>query len=376
MFLSIVFYLCVAVVATYLVVQLAGLLAMYLLPISTQKEDQKQPENLPFISVLLAARNEENNIKNCLQALCNMDYPLHKIEILIGNDDSYDQTAEIVTQFAANYPHVRLLNIEADMVSSTKGKARVLSVLAKEAKGEFLFITDADIQVGDQWVKGILKAFDSDTALVSATTFIKSDGLGFFAKMQQVDWAYFLGLIQAVSHFGLPVTAVGNNMAVLKKAYEKTGGYEAIPFSITEDFALFSAIRAQGLKTKNIISSTSTVFAAPIRELSTLFHQRKRWLTGAKGLPLKTKILVLLFGLYYLAFPFILLTNVKLAMTLWFARFGLFVLTLFRLHLITQTKPLKLLQLLAYEGYIHVFMPLYALFFAIKSKVNWKERSY
>src|SRR5690242_8951036 len=64
--------------------------------------------NFPFISILLAARNEEQNIARCLSALAHLDYPSDRFEVLIGNDGSQDKTAEIAGEYCQKDPHFRL----------------------------------------------------------------------------------------------------------------------------------------------------------------------------------------------------------------------------------------------------------------------------
>jgi cellulose synthase/poly-beta-1,6-N-acetylglucosamine synthase-like glycosyltransferase len=76
---------------------------------------QKYPlQELPHISIWVACRNEEDNIAGCLNSLLQLDYPVNRIQILVGNDQSTDKTAEIVLQFTQEHPHIQLINIVED----------------------------------------------------------------------------------------------------------------------------------------------------------------------------------------------------------------------------------------------------------------------
>ncbi|WP_332367855.1 glycosyltransferase [Spirosoma telluris] len=102
--------------------------------------DTNQPVSVnPSISILIAARNEEVTILACLQAITQLHYSPGSVEVLIGNDQSTDQTAQLVAGFIRERPNFRILNIpESD--SGLKGKANVLAQLAKQARGRSCFL--------------------------------------------------------------------------------------------------------------------------------------------------------------------------------------------------------------------------------------------
>src|SRR4051812_39579343 len=70
-----------------------------------------RPPKSPLVSILVAARNEEDNILACLKAIDALSYPVHRLEVLIGNDESEDGTVELVQQFIHDKPPFRLYNI-------------------------------------------------------------------------------------------------------------------------------------------------------------------------------------------------------------------------------------------------------------------------
>ncbi len=101
------------------------------------------------------------------------------------------------------------------MLEGLKGKTNVLAQLFKQAKGEWCFITDADIAVSAIWIKGMLNVAEEEGAVaVSGSTFVASQSV--FGDFQGLEWMEAFGLLHAADYYKIPVTAVGNNMVVKK----------------------------------------------------------------------------------------------------------------------------------------------------------------
>lgn len=327
----------------------------------------------PFISILIAARNEEHNIIRCLSAIQQLNYPPEKVEVLIGDDGSTDATAQLVQEFIAGKPQFRLLAIPQEF-SRTKGKANVLAHLTKAAASDYFFITDADITVPPGWVEEMLAQLQPETGIVTGVTTIAGNSL--FGRLQALDWLYALGLVQVVSDLGLAVTTMGNNMLLRRQAYESVGGYENIPFSVTEDVALFKAVILKGWKSRNVFSRNVLAFSEPAQSLVALLHQRKRWMRGSMHLPFYMLVVFVLHASYYPIFlPF-------LAYVPWPVYVGVFGVKLLlqsafvricgnRLKIET---PLWLLVLL--EFYLIYTSIILILFFFLPLGVKWKNRRF
>ncbi|UCH51820.1 MAG: glycosyltransferase, partial [Chloroflexota bacterium] len=99
------------------------------------------PKPVPLISVLIPARNEEENIENCLRSLRIQDYP--NFEILVLDDNSEDHTAELVEAIAAKDSRIRLIK-GAPLPEGWAGKPFACYQLAEKAKGSWLMFVDAD----------------------------------------------------------------------------------------------------------------------------------------------------------------------------------------------------------------------------------------
>ncbi len=247
----------------------------------------QQPSNNIKVSVLLAARNEEHNILRCLQALDNIDSENFNYEVLIGNDQSTDHTEAITLNFIQNKPAFKYHFISSQ-TAGLRGKANVLAQLSHHAKGKYFFYCDADIAVAPSWITQMLGLFKANTGVVVGVTRMTPSSV--FAAMQSLEWLFSLTAMRLFSHFEVPFTGMGNNMAVSREAYDAVGGYQGIGFSIVEDFALFMAVIDQGYDFVQGFQPGIISISEPTRNLSELLVQRKRWVKGAMQAPWQIKL--------------------------------------------------------------------------------------
>lgn len=349
------------------------ILLVSLLNIPKQKHIFLANDQYPNISILIAARNEESNIIDCLKSLELLDYSKDNIEILIGNDQSTDETEQLITDFIQGKAYFKIINIPNQM-GKAKAKANVLAHLFEQSSYEIIFVTDADIQVNANWVKSIVPYFNNPKiGIVSGTTIV--NGKGFFANMQSIDWLYFSGLLIAFDNLGLKSTAVGNNMAVSKKAYLATGGYQNLDFSVTEDLALFTAIKNQGNESINLLAYDNLNHSKPQYSIINFLHQRKRWLIGAQGLNLKWKAIFMLMAMFYPMLILLFFYNFKNAITIWICK----VFLQFLISIIISTKLKKIpnvFYLIVFEIYTFISTFIVSIFYVLPIKMIWKNRKY
>jgi cellulose synthase/poly-beta-1,6-N-acetylglucosamine synthase-like glycosyltransferase len=325
----------------------------------------------PFVSILIAARNEEDNLAHCLESILAVEYPADKFEILIGDDKSDDQTGEIADAFAIRYPQVKSYTIYKQEIKGN-GKANVLAQLARKAKGEFLFITDADIRVPVQWLKAMLLGMSEGVAMVTGTSVVV--GTNILAYMQQIDWLFATGMLKVVSDLGIPVTTMGNNMLVRKSAYEEIGGFEALPFSVTEDLELFNHIKEK-YKTVNLFSPNVLNESKPEKSLYELLAQRKRWMRGAFELPAIMVVLLAMQASFFVIILGLLILDPILALGVLGLKFAfryIFVsMVVYKLN-----DRINIFGSLIFEFYTAVFSIVSLIYYFIPGPIDWKGRKY
>lgn len=327
----------------------------------------------PRVSILVAVRNEEANIIRCLEALRGLLYPAEQVEVLLGDDASTDGTAALIQAYIQDKPRFRYVRIQSQW-GPARGKANVLAQLCRAATADIFFVTDADTAVPPDWIRQMLAGLKPGTGIVTGITTIAGKGL--FARMQALDWINALGMMQVVSDLGLAVSTMGNNMLVTRQAYEATGGYERLPFSVTEDAQLFQAVIRQGFTARNIFAAGVLAVSLPAPSFAALWQQRKRWMVGVRFLPW---YMLLLVGAYASFYAF------SLVLGLFFSWQALLVLFLGKvilqtafIHSCLRRLGLRVpaAVLLLFEFYLIFVSLITASFFLLPGKIIWKGRKY
>jgi 1,2-diacylglycerol 3-beta-glucosyltransferase len=250
---------------------------------------------LPRVSVIIAARNEEAALPACLASLSRLTYPADLLEIVIADDGSTDATAEILAAAAARMPGLH--GVAPAETHGAHGKVAALERGIAVSTGEILMFTDADCRVPPAWIEQTVRWYDADdVGLVAGFTLL--EGRGLFARVQQVDWLFLFSVAAAAVRLNFPVTAVGNNLSVKRSAYASTGGYSAIPFSVTEDFALFTAIVARGWRVRFPLAGADPVLSDACTTAGRLVAQKRRWFLGGAGMRGMRRVLFLVAYLF------------------------------------------------------------------------------
>ena len=332
-------------------------------------------QNPPKITIWIAARNEEDNILNCLQSIDKLNYPKDYLQILIGDDQSEDDTKSVVENFIKDKNEFQLIDIHK-VINNQRGKANVLANLYEYSTGEYFLICDADVTVNPEWVNGMIAHFENDANIGHQVgiTAIKSTNI--WHHFQSIDWLHALTLLKIAADLKIPLTGLGNNSAITRKAYEATGGYAKIPFSITEDFALFHEVAKKGYGFKNTINRQVFNQTLPMSSLKEFLHQRKRWMVGALQCP--WWIVALLF-LQALFLPILLMIGFvfswKVAGIIWLFKWLNQTLTV--LPTIIKLKQFSLIRyLFLYEFYANCWQLTMIIFYYSPVKVDWKGRIY
>lgn len=369
--MTLFYYFSLSIIVIYIAVQFFQL--CLLIKYKPLKYKKFQENELPKISIWVACRNEEKNIGACLNALLALDYPENLVQILVGDDQSTDKTRDIILAYCKKHPQIELIDIIED-TSNLKAKARVMAQIDKKAVGDFYLITDADVEVKPSWAKGLIEFLSDDMGVASGLTMVKCNTLD--GKMQEIDWTYFMGLIYAITYQGVPATAVGNNMIVKRQAYEDTGGYGEIQFSITEDYKLYSEICAKGWRWNNIMHPDVLAYSKKTTGFKSLMHQRKRWLSGGKELPWYWWVLFGIYAGFFFFIPVIFVLNLKIGLTLWALKFIIQAIQIKSIYSHIQEKMPNLGTLIIYEFYLFIVTISTAIFVALPIKTKWKERKY
>jgi cellulose synthase/poly-beta-1,6-N-acetylglucosamine synthase-like glycosyltransferase len=327
----------------------------------------------PFVSVIVAARDEEQNLAACLDSVLQQSYDSKLFEVIVVNDHSTDKTEDICRQFAER--HANLRHINATESPALRGKTNALDQGIGQAKGEIILITDADCTVPATWVASTAQRYGPDIGIVGGLTVQKAHS--WFEGMQSLDWVYLLGLAASTISLRIPLSTIGNNLSFRKSAYEEVGGYRKIPFSVTEDFMLFQAIVRSG-KWNYLcpIDPEVLVTSQPCQTWRELIRQKHRWGTGGLDMKLSGFIVgaigfglnvVLVCALLASSLPWFLVgLGVKLVCDYVFLR-----------SILKRQRRLDLLNyFLPFEGYFIAYVLALPFLVFLGGPVVWKGRSY
>jgi len=348
-------------------------LAMFIIGINKKYIKNTNYDDLPSASIVIAARNEENNILRCLESLDRIVYPEGKLEIIIVDDRSTDLTKTIADNFIQGRLHFKCITTPDD-ADELKGKANALANGIKIASGEIILTTDADCAVNPLWALTTASYYTKDVAIVCGYTSQKFSGV--FTGMQMLDFMYLLGVAAGVMNLGKPLSCIGNNMSYRKSAYKEVGGYEAHPFSVTEDFTmLMSILKLKKYKIIFPMDADNHVVSNPCNSYKELYWQKKRW--GVGGLKSDFAGFAVMSSGFIANCAILLLPFFFSAGALYCAIFKIFSDLLF-LYSILKTYKLTygLKYFMAFEIYFVSYVVLLPFSVLLSRKVKWKGRTF
>lgn len=250
------------------------------------------PNELPRVSVVLCARNEERNLRRCLDSLAALDYPPDRVEFNVVDDESTDRTLDVFQEYSRNDSRFRVFSTAGEP-RVLIGKQRPLSVGIRESTGEIVMGIDADISVRPGWVKAHVGAYHKGIGIVGGTTRVDPKSSGFFTMLQACDLIAKISIAMGSAGLGLPLTIMGNNISFRREVYNSIGGFEKIQARIVEDLALMNAItRSAGCRLGWAGGMDGVADSTPEQKFGTFIEQRRRWLDELGDISLFGKFLL------------------------------------------------------------------------------------
>ncbi len=337
----------------------------------SRKFPKIKEEDFPSATVIVAARNEADNIQRCINSLDKLIYPEGKLEIILVDDKSTDDTGKIIDEFISGKSKFKKIVTQKE-IGKLIGKMNALANAINLAKGEIILTTDADCEVHPKWAYTIASYYQKDVAIVNGfTTQLAFDN---FSGMQSIDFIYLLFVASGTINIGIPITCIGNNMSYRKKAYDEVGGYEKLPFSVTEDFSLLNAINK--LKKYRLIfplDKEALITSMPCKSFKSLYRQKKRWSVGGLGVPI-SGYMVMVWG--FLTNLCVLLTPFFFSSTWLYLVFFKIITDFFVLYSVHNNLGIKknLKYFLPYQVYFTLYVIATPFVLLFDRKVVWKGR--
>lgn len=248
------------------------------------------------VSVLIAARNEEEKIHLTIEDILNQEYPKHLTEIIIIDDHSTDRTSEIIKSYANR--GVQLLQLKEDRpLNSYKKKA--ISDAIKLSAGDLIVTTDADCRMGSRWLSSVTGYFEKEKLVMISSPVTYFEERSLFERMQTLEFYSLIGTGAAFIGNGSASTCNGANLAYRKDVFYEVGGFTGIDdLASGDDELLLQKISARYPGKIGFLKLyDAVVFTHAKRTLNEFLQQRRRW--ASKSVKYKErKVVVLVVGLW------------------------------------------------------------------------------
>lgn len=283
------------------------LIASYCYAWAKMKISVYKNENSVLISVVVVARNEEENIATCLDSLLAQNYPLDKFQIIVVDDHSTDSTFKIISSYSEKNIQINCLQLDRNVTGKKQGITKAVGF----SSSELIVTTDADCKMGVSWLSSIASFYENTNAKMIVAPVAFYDEKTIFEKMQSLEFMALIACGGASLFFKKATMCNGANLAYTKRAFLEVNGFEKNESKASGDDVLLmykinELFPGKVLFLKN---SEAIVYTKPVDSIKKFAQQRKRWASkGFLALNAETKrvsILVYLFCAYLVFVPLI-----------------------------------------------------------------------
>ncbi len=255
------------------------------------------PGSVPApVSVIICARNEASNLKQYLPAFLQQQYPVY--EVIVVNDNSSDESLNILLDFQKEYPNLAVLNLD---YPHSGGKKRALVAGIEAARFENLVLSDADCSpASPAWLQLMASPLNSGAQLV----------LGYGAYKHQPGWLNrwqrFETIYTAIQYFsfaisGIPYMGVGRNLAYRKNLFDRYGKLRGFRHLLSGDDDLFVNRAARPGATAWVLNPDAFTWSVPVRTWRGYYRQKKRHLSVGYHYRREHQWLLAMFSVSHLA---------------------------------------------------------------------------
>lgn len=249
------------------------LLAQPLSPPEPLSADTPESE-WPYVSLLVAAKNEAAVIGALVKTLCTLDYPIPRYEVWIIDDGSTDQTSVLLEQLAQRYQQLQILYRRP---GAGGGKSGALNEVLPLIRGEIIGVFDADAQVSQDLLRRVLPLFQQEqVGAVQVRKAIANPAINFWTRGQMAEMAFDSFIQQQRIAIGGIGELRGNGQFVRRTALEDCGGWNEQ--TITDDLDL--TLRLHLNQWHIDFLAFPAVEEEGVTRAMALWHQRNRWAEG------------------------------------------------------------------------------------------------
>lgn len=237
------------------------------------------------VSIVLAARNEEQNIGRLLGYLTSQDYPSALTNIVVADDCSTDKTAEIVSSFQSKgVKLIRMQELFSNEEHQPAYKKKALQTGIAATTGELIITTDADCSMDAGWLTAIVSFYEKQPCNMIVAPVTYSGERNFFELFQSLDFMGMIGITGGTLQFNFPVMCNGANLAFRRLAFDQVNGYEGISqIASGDDVLLMLKIAAKWKGTVHFMKCHEAVVRTSAQKTWSAFvQQRIRWASKSR----------------------------------------------------------------------------------------------
>lgn len=255
---------------------------------STTSHIPEETKNLPGVSVVVCAHNEEINLKSYLHTLLNQDYPT--FEVIVVDDESEDNTYTILEQYRqqSNRLYHTFVPRGARVISSKK---LALSIGIKAAKYNYILLTDADCRPESRyWIREMMGGFQNEKTeiVLGFSPYFETKGL--LNHIICYD-TLFSGLqYMGMARCGHPYMGVGRNLAYRKETFFSNHGFQGLLNERAGDDDLLVNKIANRSNTSVVCNPNALTWSSPKRTWYEWIHQKRRHLSVSPRYSTQSKI--------------------------------------------------------------------------------------
>ena len=246
------------------------------------------------VSIIVAARDEEEQIAKTIEDLLAQTYDPELTEIIFIDDHSTDRTAEIISR----YPRVKLISLQEKTLNSYKKKA--IETAIGGASGKLIITTDADCRMGPLWLQTIVQYYEENDYKMISSPVAYAGERNFFERAQALEFLYLIGLGASTIGNNKPSTCNGANLAYERDAFYEVGGFKGIDdlASGDDELLLHKMAARYNQKIGFLKNRNAIVYTQAKPTLGEFIQQRKRW--ASKSTRYKNKSIIVLGVLVWL----------------------------------------------------------------------------
>jgi glycosyltransferase involved in cell wall biosynthesis len=277
--------------------------------VALYKENTKQQSQQHPVSVVICARDEDENIARNLPGVLVQKYPSTR-EVIVVNDNSVDDSKYILEELQKTFKFLQIVNLkqEAKLIS---GKKYPLSIGIKEAKHEIILLTDADcVPATEFWIQKMQDAYVNGTEIVIGYgAYNKRPGL----LNKLIRFETFHSALQYLSFAlaGTPYMGVGRNLSYKKDVFLRNKGFSSINHIPGGDDDLFINQVASKHNTAVVIGKDAITLSQPKRTFNEWLRQKNRHYSTARYYKKANRFLLALYSIsQFLLYPLLIASAV------------------------------------------------------------------